>query len=74
MTPSHALVRLASVITVGTLLSFVRMALGWFDRNAGDPVMRERINSGSDKFFQQEEQNWGKSEIDSIIHGHYGEV
>jgi hypothetical protein len=74
MTWSHVLVGLASVITLGTLMSFVRMILGWFDRHAVDPIMRERINSGSDRFFQQEGENWGKSEIDSILHGRYGEV
>jgi hypothetical protein len=74
MTMSHALVRLASVITLGTLVSFIRMILGWFDRHAVDPVMRKRINSGSDGFFQEEGKNWGKSEIDSILHGRYGEV
>jgi hypothetical protein len=74
MTMSHALVRLASVITLGTLVSFIRMILGWFDRHAVDAVMRERINSASDRFFQEEGRNWGKSEIDGILHERYGEL
>jgi hypothetical protein len=74
MSLSHAALRLASVVTVGTMMTLFRMALGWFDRRAVDPVMRERINSGSDKFFEQEEKSWGNSEIDSILHGRYGEV
>ena len=74
MTLSQGLLRLASVITVGTLATIIRMVLGWFDRHACDPVMRERFNSGSDRFFEREERNWGKSEIDSILRGKFGEV
>jgi hypothetical protein len=66
--------RLAGVITVGVMMKLVRMGLGWFDRRVAAPVMRERINSASDGFFEREEKSWGKSEIDSILHGRYGEV
>jgi len=40
------------------------MILGWFDRRLADPVMRERINDGSDRFFAHEEKHWGELEID----------
>ena len=71
---SEAVSRLASVITVGVTMQLFRMGLGWLDRHATAPIMRERINTGSDRFFDQEEKNWGRSEIDSILQGHFGEV
>lgn len=40
---------------------------GWLERQVGAPVMRERINKGSDKFFAQENRNWGASELDSVV-------
>jgi hypothetical protein len=30
-------------------------------------VMKERINEGSDKYFQYAGKHWGHSEIDSIV-------
>lgn len=69
-----AVARLMSVISLGVVFGGFRMILGWIDRRAGDPIMRERINKGSDKFFVDEEKNWGRSEIDSIIRGDFGDV
>jgi hypothetical protein len=40
---------------------------GWIERQVGAPVMRERINKGSDKFFARENRNWGASELDSVV-------
>jgi hypothetical protein len=66
--------RLMSVITVGMVFAFFRMALGWIDRRLAAPVMRERINSASDGFFVDEEKHWGESEIDSIVHYKFDDV
>jgi hypothetical protein len=56
--------RVLSVISVRMAFSFVRMIIGWFDRVLEEPVMRERINKGSDQFFAAEENRWGELEID----------
>lgn len=41
--------------------------LGWLDRQVGAPVMKERINKGSDKYFDDESRNWGAVTLDSIV-------
>jgi hypothetical protein len=41
--------------------------LGWLDRQVGASVMRERINKGSDKYFDEESRNWGAVTLDSIV-------
>jgi hypothetical protein len=74
MSFSQAIVRLASVITVGMVARYARMLIGWLDRRTGEPIMRERINAGSDRFFAAEKENWGKTEIDSIMRGDYDNV
>jgi hypothetical protein len=66
--------RLMSVITLGMAFSLIRMILGWLDRRLAAPVMHERINSASDRFFIEEEKHWGESEIDSLVRGRYGDV
>jgi hypothetical protein len=66
--------RVMGVITLGMLFQFFAMILGWLDRRSGAPIMRERINKGSDNFFKEEEKNWGRSEIDSIVRGRFGDV
>jgi hypothetical protein len=43
----------------------LRLILGWLDRVLADPVMHERVNDGSDRFFADEEKHWGELEIDS---------
>jgi hypothetical protein len=72
--PSPTIARLMGVITVGMVFSYVRMLIGWLDRRSGGPIMKERINSGSDRFFADEEKEWGRTEIDSIARGKFGEV
>ena len=49
---------------LGTLGSVLKVGFGWLDRVLADPVMRERINKGSDRFFATEETKWGELEID----------
>jgi hypothetical protein len=71
---SPGIARLLSIISVGMVFSFFRMILGWIDRRAAAPIMRERVNDASDKFFAEEEKNWGRSEIDSIVRGHFDEA
>lgn len=66
--------RILSVITVGMVFNFVRMLIGWLDRRLAPPIMRERINSASDRFFEEEEKDWGRTEIDSIARGRFGDV
>jgi len=56
------------------VFSYVRMLIGWLDRHASAPIMRERINAGSDRFFEAEKENWGKTEIDSLLSGDYDNV
>ena len=73
MLPSW-ITRLMSVITVGMVLTFVRMIVIWADRRSAAPVMKERINAGSDRFFKDEEKRLGDTEIDSIIRGDYDNV
>ncbi|HMI55014.1 MAG TPA: hypothetical protein VK494_02390 [Gemmatimonadaceae bacterium] len=63
-----------SVITIGAILGVVRIVLGWLDRQVAAPVMRERINQGRDKFFEEEDKNWGASELDKIIRLEFDEV
>jgi hypothetical protein len=70
----NAIVRLLSVVTLGMVFSYVRMLIGWLDRHASAPIMRERINAGSDRFFEAEKENWGKTEIDSLLSGDYDNV
>ena len=71
---SPGIARLLSAISVGMVFSFFRMILGWIDRRAAAPIMHERINGASDKFLVEEEKNWGNSEIDSIVRGHFDEA
>ena len=61
LTPTVAVVGAAVIGWVFWVL------LGWLDRQVGAPVMRERINKGSDKFFAKENRNWGASELDSVV-------
>lgn len=71
---SPGVARLMSVITVAVALSVLRIVLGWLDRQVAAPVMRERINEGSDKFFEQQDKNWGASELDRIVRLDFDEV
>ena len=43
---------------------FVSMSFGWLDRRVAAPIMKERINDGSDKDFDYADKHWGESEID----------
>jgi hypothetical protein len=61
LTPTIAVAGLAAIAWVLWVL------LGWLDRQVGAPVMREKINKGSDKFFAQEDRNWGASELDGVV-------
>lgn len=61
---SPGVARLLSVVTVGMVFSFFQILLGWLDRRLASPVMKQRINSASDRFFAEEEKHWGELEID----------
>ena len=63
---ASVIARLLGVITVRMLFSFFKMILGWLDRRLAAPVMHERINTASEKFFVEEEKHWGESEIDNL--------
>lgn len=63
-----------SVISVSMVFAFVRMGMGWLERALEPPIMKRRINSASDKFFEEEEKNWGRTEIDSRFRGDFGDV
>jgi|1185.fasta_scaffold140257_2 hypothetical protein len=71
---SSSIARLMSVITVGMVLTFVRMIVIWVDRRTEAPVMKERINAGSDRFFVDEEKRLGDTEIDSILRYDFDDV
>jgi hypothetical protein len=45
----------------------VWVLFGWFERQVGAPIMRERINKGSDKFFAQENRNAGAAQLDNVV-------
>ena len=62
---SPGIARLMSVISVGMVFAFFRMILGWIDRRSGAPIMRERVNDASEKFFGEEEKHWGDLEIEN---------
>jgi hypothetical protein len=61
-----AVARLLSVISVGMLVSFVKVLLGWIDHRIAAPVMKERFNSASDAFFIEDGRNWGEIEPDNM--------
>ena len=45
--------------------AFISMFIRWLDRVLAEPVMRERINRGSDQFFEAEEKKkWREFEIE----------
>jgi hypothetical protein len=50
-----------------TTAAILWSVLGWLDRQVGAPVMRERINKGSDKFFEGENRNLGAATLDNIV-------
>jgi hypothetical protein len=74
MTIPTLLARFIGVVAVPLAWGFVRMFLGWLDRLVAAPIMSERINEGSDKYFEFAEKHWGESEIDSIVHSRFDEV
>jgi hypothetical protein len=41
--------------------------IGWLERQVGAPIMRERINKGSDKFFAEQGRNSGAALLDSVV-------
>ncbi|MGZ3330491.1 MAG: hypothetical protein ACXU9O_00620 [Gemmatimonadaceae bacterium] len=62
---SPGIARLMGVISVGMVFTFFKMILGWIDRRAGAPIMRERINDASETFFVEQEKHWGELETES---------
>lgn len=74
MTIPTLLARFLGVVTLPVAFGFVRMFLGWLDRRVAAPIMRERINEGSDKYFEYAEKHWGESEIDSIVNYRFDDV
>jgi hypothetical protein len=47
--------------------------IGWLERQVGAPIMRERINKGSDKFFAEEDRNGGAALLDSVVRLDFGD-
>ncbi|MEA2761265.1 MAG: hypothetical protein QOD47_549 [Gemmatimonadaceae bacterium] len=74
MTIPTLLARFIGVVALPVAWGFVRMVLGWLDMRIGAPIMKERINEGSDKYFEFAGKHWGESEIDSIIHSDFDAV
>ena len=49
----------------GPGVAFISIFINWLERVLAEPVMRERINKGSDQFFAAEEKKkWRELEID----------
>jgi len=49
----------------GPVVSLISMFISWLERVLAEPVMRERINRGSDQFFDAEEKKrWREFEVD----------
>ena len=74
MTFRSAVIRLLAVIPVGMVFAYFRMILGWCEKRFAPAYMKERVNSGSDKFFEQEDKLWGRTEIDSLLRGKYDDL
>jgi hypothetical protein len=74
MTIPALLARFIGVVALPVAWGFVRMLLGWLDRHVAAPVMSERINEGSDRYFELAKKHWGESEIDSIVHSDFDAV
>jgi hypothetical protein len=47
--------------------------IGWLERQVGAPIMRERINKGSDKFFADEDRNGGAALLDKVVRLDFGD-
>lgn len=52
----HFLVEVVHLLTRLLLREFFRIAPDWLDYRTDDPVMRERINAGSDRYFAWKER------------------
>lgn len=50
------LVAVVHLVTRLLLREFFRVAPDWLDYRTDDPIMRERINAGSDKYFAWHER------------------
>jgi hypothetical protein len=61
LTPTVAVAGAAAIAWVLWVL------FGWLERQVGAPIMRERINKGSDKFFAQENRNSGAAQLDNVV-------
>jgi hypothetical protein len=64
---AQSVARILGAITVGVAFRLIAMVIGWIDRVTGSPIMRERINSGSDRYFRHEVEHWGELEPDDSI-------
>lgn len=56
------------------VVSYIRMLITWLDRHTGDPIMKQRINAGSDRYFAEEPKYWGRTEIESLMRGDFGDL
>jgi hypothetical protein len=74
MTSTTLLARFIGVVALPVAWRFVSVFLGWLDQRVAAPVMKERINDGSDKYFEYARKHWGESEIQSILDARYDEV
>lgn len=67
LSPTNAVAGAAGILWVLWVL------IGWLERQVGAPIMRERINKGSDKFFAQEDRNAGAALLDRIVRLDFGD-
>ena len=55
------------MIPLPILYPIWRKLLAAVDRWAEPPIMRQRINAGSDEYFAWQEEHAGESELDDVL-------
>jgi hypothetical protein len=54
-------------IVIRLVLAVWRTVIGSIDRWTDPPIMRQRINKGSDKYFEWRAEHEGDSELDELL-------
>jgi hypothetical protein len=60
------LARFLAWLTVAIASIGLRSIFSWWDSQSDAPVMHERINKGSDRFFAAEQERRAKEEMNEI--------
>jgi hypothetical protein len=54
-------------LTIAAILFLVRVVVIVLERLTEPPIMRTRINRGSDEFFAWEAEHAGETELDEVL-------